>query len=235
MCNTPLQAVSKIPLTSFINFPFYFSGFCVFSHLRLRQAGTWDPLLQSCSTWTWTHLSSSNKMQRNCMGLQITVCMRRWYKFWTQKIQRDQKPNCHIWRALSKNRVLHKPPAHTTTYRVDKTPKPPLWPDRWTHPYPHSAQDTGLPSPPSGRKQAREPVVRSCCFPGGSEVKASAWNAGDLGPGSISRWGRSPGEGNGNPLQYSCLENPMDWGAWWAIVHRVAKSQTQLSDFTLTT
>ena len=49
---------------------------------------------------------------------------------------------------------------------------------------------------------------------GGSEVKASACNAGDLGliPGS----GRSPGEGNGNPLQYSCLENPMDSGAWWS-------------------
>ena len=69
-------------------------------------------------------------------------------------------------------------------------------------------------------------------FPGGSEVKASASNAGDLGliPGS----GRSPGEGNGNPLQYSCLENPMDRGAWWATVHGVAKSQTRLSDFTFT-
>ena len=49
-------------------------------------------------------------------------------------------------------------------------------------------------------------------FPGGSEVKASACNAGDLG--SIPGSGRSPGEGNGNPLQYSCLENPMDRGAW---------------------
>ena len=49
-------------------------------------------------------------------------------------------------------------------------------------------------------------------FPGGSEVKASASNAGDLG--SIPGLGRSPGEGNGNPLQYSCLENPMDGGAW---------------------
>ena len=67
-------------------------------------------------------------------------------------------------------------------------------------------------------------------FPGGSEVKVSACNAGDLGwiPGS----GRSPGEGNGNPLQYSCLENPMDRGAWWATVHGVAKSWTKLSDFT---
>ena len=67
-------------------------------------------------------------------------------------------------------------------------------------------------------------------FPGGSEVKASACNAGDLG--SIPGSGRSPGEGNGTPLQYSCLENPMDGGAWWATVHGVAKSQTQLSDFT---
>ena len=58
----------------------------------------------------------------------------------------------------------------------------------------------------------------------------SASNAGDLG--SIPGLGRSLGEGNGNPLQYSCLENPMDRGAWWATVHGVAKSQTQLSDLT---
>ena len=69
-------------------------------------------------------------------------------------------------------------------------------------------------------------------FPGGSEVKASACNAGDLG--LIPGLGRSPGEGNGNPLQYSCLENPMDGGAWWATVHGVAKSRTRLSDFTFT-
>ena len=61
-------------------------------------------------------------------------------------------------------------------------------------------------------------------FSGGAEVKASACNVGDLG--SIPGSGRSPGEGNGNPLQYSCLENPMDRGAWWATVHGVAKSQT---------
>ena len=70
------------------------------------------------------------------------------------------------------------------------------------------------------------------CFPGGSEVKASACNAGDLG--SIPGLGRPPGEGNGNPLQYSCLENPMDRGAWWATVHGVTKSWTQPSDFTFT-
>ena len=69
-------------------------------------------------------------------------------------------------------------------------------------------------------------------FPGGSEVKASAQNAGDLG--SIPGSGRSPGEGNGNPLQYSCLENPMDREAWWATVHGVAKSLTRPSDLTFT-
>ena len=64
-------------------------------------------------------------------------------------------------------------------------------------------------------------------FLGGSDGKESACNVGDLGliPGS----GRSPGEGNGNPFQYSCLENSMDRGAWRAAVHEVAKSQTWLS------
>ena len=50
--------------------------------------------------------------------------------------------------------------------------------------------------------------------------------------GSIPGLGRSSGEGNGNPLQYSCLENPMEGGTWWATVHRVTKSRTRLSDFT---
>ena len=65
-------------------------------------------------------------------------------------------------------------------------------------------------------------------FPGGSDGKESACNARDLG--SISGSGRSPGGGNGNPLQYSCLENPMDRGAWWATVHEVIKNWTRLSD-----
>ena len=60
-------------------------------------------------------------------------------------------------------------------------------------------------------------------------VKNPPANAGDIrDTGSVPGLGRSPGEGHGNPLQYSCLENPMDTGAWQATVHRVAKSQTQL-------
>ena len=64
-------------------------------------------------------------------------------------------------------------------------------------------------------------------FLGGSVVENLPVNAGDSG--LIPRWGKSPGGGNGNPLQYSCLENSMDRGAWWAAVHWVAKTQTQLS------
>ena len=70
-------------------------------------------------------------------------------------------------------------------------------------------------------------------FPGGLHGKESACNAGDLG--LIPRSGRSPGEGNGDPLQYSCLENAMDRGAWWVTVHGVTKSQIRLSDFHLLT
>ena len=68
-------------------------------------------------------------------------------------------------------------------------------------------------------------------FHGGSEVKTSACNVGDLG--SIPGSGRSPGEGNGNPLQYSCLENPMDRGAWWATVHGITNVTTSLMGYLL--
>ena len=64
-------------------------------------------------------------------------------------------------------------------------------------------------------------------FPGGSDGKASAYNAGD--PGSIPGLGSSLGEGNGNPLQCSCLENPRDCGAWWAAIYGVAQGRPQLN------
>ena len=66
-------------------------------------------------------------------------------------------------------------------------------------------------------------------FPSGSDDKESACSAGD--PGLILGSERSPGEGNGSPLQYSCLENSMDRGAWWATVDGVTKGWTQLSGF----
>ena len=69
------------------------------------------------------------------------------------------------------------------------------------------------------------------CFPGSSDSKESACNEGDLGP--IPGLGRSPGEGNGNLLQHSCLENSVDRRAWLATVHGVTKSWTQLSDWAI--
>ena len=68
-------------------------------------------------------------------------------------------------------------------------------------------------------------------FPDGSVVKNLPANAGDIGDaGSIPGSERSPGKANGNALQYPCLENPMDRGAWWATVHGIAKSGPQPSD-----
>ena len=69
-------------------------------------------------------------------------------------------------------------------------------------------------------------VAVSLDFPGGSDSKESTCNAGDLGP--IPGSGRSLGEGNGNPLQCSCLENPRDGGAWWAAIYGVTQSRTRL-------
>ena len=69
--------------------------------------------------------------------------------------------------------------------------------------------------------------VFSWGLPGGSDSKEFACNIEE--PGSIPGWERSPGEGHGNPLQYSCLENPVDRGAWWATVYLVAKSRIQLT------
>ena len=68
-------------------------------------------------------------------------------------------------------------------------------------------------------------------FPADTVLKHPSANARDTGDGGlIPGWGRSPREENGNPLQYSCLENSMDGGAWWATVHAATKSQTRLSN-----
>ena len=71
-------------------------------------------------------------------------------------------------------------------------------------------------------------LLKYSFFPSGSDGKGSAWN--EWGPSSIPGSGQSPGEENDNPLQYSCPENPMDRGAWWATVHAVAKNWAWLSN-----
>ena len=79
--------------------------------------------------------------------------------------------------------------------------------------------------------ESGHPVRRGAGFPGGSVVKNLPANAGDIGDeGSIPGSGGSSGRGNGNPVWYSCLGNPMDRGAWRATVHGVSKNQTRLND-----
>ena len=70
--------------------------------------------------------------------------------------------------------------------------------------------------------ESKSYTIHSIGFPGSSDGKGSAFNAGD--PDSIPGVGRYPGEENGYPLKYSCLENSMDRGVWWATVHRVTKT-----------
>ena len=91
-----------------------------------------------------------------------------------------------------------------------------------------SCPENTLPALPMLSQQGLPSISKSFGFPGSSVNKESACNVGD--PGSIPGSGRSSGDGNGNRLQYSCLENPMDRGVWQATVHGILSSQTQLSD-----
>ena len=103
------------------------------------------------------------------------------------------------------------------------------WRIPWTE-EPGGLQSTG--SQRVGHDWATDLIWYIYGFPDGSDDKESICSARDLG--SILGLGRCPGGGNGNPLQYSSLENPIDRGAWWATVHGVIKSWTQLSDFIFT-
>ena len=107
--------------------------------------------------------------------------------------------------------------------------------------FPKQEHWSGLPLPSPGDYSAlnvlhssldliliKQQIHNRWGFPGGSDGRESACSVGDLG--LIPGWGRSPGEGNGNPLQDSCLKNSLDRGALWATVHGVAKSWTQRSN-----
>ena len=108
----------------------------------------WDlgPGTLCCNACTWTNISWSYKIQRNYKGLKITVCMHSWGKFCTKRYKKrpkspsatSEEPRAKAGKGVgNKSRVLRMPPAHTTTKGVGKSPKPPLRPDPWTHPYPH--------------------------------------------------------------------------------------------------
>ena len=95
---------------------------------------------------------------------------------------------------------------------------------------PALAEGFFITEPPGKSKPQLLPPLSLSEFPGGSDGKACAYYTGN--PGSIPGLGRCPGEGNGTPLQYSCLENPMDRGALRATVHRITKSLTRQSTHT---
>ena len=102
----------------------------------------------------------------------------------------------------------------------------------WTSVYGVAQSRTRLTRLSSSSSSSSFHVLLIVGFPGGSDDNETACNVGE--PGSIPGLGRSPGDVNGNPLQYSCLDNPMDGGAWQSTVYGVAKSRAQLSDFTIT-
>ena len=94
------------------------------------------------------------------------------------------------------------------------------------HTIPDQGSNPCIPRQADSSPLSHQGSPKNRCLHSGPRGKASACSAGDLG--SIPGSGRSPGEGNGNPLQSSCLENPMDRGAWWATAYRVSKSRRRL-------
>ena len=128
--------------------------------------------------------------------------------------------------------TVNGPPAMLETWVQSLGQEDPLEKELATHSsilawkIPWTEEPGGLQSMESPRV-GHDRATNTLGFPRGSASKASACSAGDTRDlGLILESGKSPGGGSGNPLKYSCLENPMDRGAWWATVHGVAKSQT---------
>ena len=135
--------------------------------VAVRQAGTCDPLLQRCWACTWIHLSSSNKIQTNCMGLKVTACMFSWGKLRTKDTKKPENPTATFEEpgAKAKGRQQRQGTAHAPCAHhhkgMGKPPKPPLQPDPWTHPYPHPHIRNKLALPRPEREQATETVTCS--------------------------------------------------------------------------
>ena len=137
---------------------------------QVTQAGTRNPVLQCCYACTWTHLSSSNKIRRNRKGLQGTVCMHIWGKFWTKDTKRPKNPVANFEEPGAKSgcgeqkQGAEQVPCTQHTRRVGQPPKPPPRPNPWTHPYlpsPHLRNKLTPPAPPPPPSRSKK---GTCCF-----------------------------------------------------------------------
>ena len=207
------------------------------------------------SIWTWNSLSLGKGFKKTELRSgEKGIWSRNIRRFWTyghNKSSEHGKYFCHVWGSERKSFsfVIQREPGELST----KHPSPLSEmngivqalakrhervslsrPVGYLLGVPKTHQD--YPTPPTlfwllffhFPSSSPQFILMTHPLPGGSECKEPACNGGDLG--CIPGLGRSPGEGNGYLLQYSCLEKTIDWGAWWAIVQGVAKSQTWLSN-----
>ena len=162
--------------------------------IHLYGEGNGTPLQYSCL---------ENPMDRGAWSAAVHGISRSWTR-------RSNFTFTFHFHALEKEMATH---SSVLAWRISGTGKPGGLPSLGSHRVGHDWSDLAA--------AAAAAYIYTLGFPCSSVGKESACNAGD--PGSIPGLGRSPGEGNGNPLQYSCLENPMDRGAWWATVHGDAR------------
>ena len=170
-----------------------------------------------CSPYCLTNLFD-HTVSFLCGCIQHSSTPRRWFQ---KSVSARPMMSFELWKLPKRGFVLMP---------LFSVPGSRNWESMLSHSWSHSKNMWCALTMPHSVLQIHNHLLlyRPWGFPGSSAGKKSACNVGDLG--LIPGLGRSPGEGQDNPLQYSCLENPMNRGAWQATVHGVAKSQTQLSN-----